>query len=262
MQIELAWILLVALGLVGAAVIGAAVALIVVYRRLAARTAQDGTPAGPAPPRGTEATVVPPPGAPSHEDALAASSPSATPEGVGSASTLPEAPWDDGAAMPAAAWSAPDAEPAASTLPEAPWHDEAVMPRAPSSAPAAEPGVPTLPEAPWDQATPSSPPSSTSISSDAPGLTGGGASSNGAGRRGQQAVQDFASENGATPEGSGKPAHPESDSPAVEGSWGDLSTEAEADDPISWGWPGREPPDKPERRQAPDEEPPLWRPPT
>ena len=137
--------------------------------------------------------------------------------------------------MPAAAWSAPDAEPAASTLPEAPWHDEAVMPRAPSSAPAAEPGVPTLPEAPWDQATPSSPPSSTSISSDAPGLTGGGASSNGAGRHGQQAVQYFASENGATPEESGKPAPRESDSPAVEGSWGDLPTEAEADDPIGYG---------------------------
>src|SRR2546430_2224527 len=149
-------ILLVAVGLVTAALVGAAVALVanfVVYRHRFPPTAgrRDETPAGaltPAPRvllQAAEPTTSLGPAALSDEE-VAPPIPVLPAREAGSvASILPEAPWDY-VAVPPVQQSAQEAGAATSGLPGAPWEPVAASP-ARSTAGEAEPAT-TPPEAP------------------------------------------------------------------------------------------------------------------
>jgi len=244
MQVELVLILVVAGGLVAAALVGAAVASILgdrlVYRRLASRgDAHAGATVGQAAVPAAEPGVVPRPEATANADTSAAAQPSATQDRLSAASALPEAPWDAEAGTPPASPSVAGAEPATFTLPEAPWGQEAGTPRVPLPAPTAAPVASTLPEAAWGQEDPSSPP----VPSEIPIPSGADLSQNGAGRYGQR----FSIEDGGVPRGPDKPGPRGSDSSAVDGSWGELPTETEADDATGWGSPGRDWPREPDQ---------------
>ena len=245
MQLELALILVVAGGLVAAAVVGAAVAVILgnrlSHRRLAGREyAQPGPPAGQAAVQAAGAPAVQRPQESAHVDAAAALELSATREGLDAASALPEAPWEEEAGMPPASPSVAGAEPVAFRLPEAPWDQEGGTPP-PSSlpGPTAAQVASTLPEAAWGQEDSSSPPAPRDISTP----SAADLSQNGAGRHGQR----FGMENGATPpRGPDRSVGRGSDGSANDGAWGDLPTETEADDPTGWGLSGHEWPTKPD----------------
>jgi hypothetical protein len=279
-------ILLAAAGLVAAALVGAAVAVIVanflVYPRRFPPVAgpRDETPTGaltptrPAPLHAAGLMTSPIP-APSPDEAVPPSPDFRVREAGSLASTLPEAPWDYAArppaprtvqdagpaasSLPETPWKPPatpqesstfgDAESAAFTLPEGPWDHERVGPATSSPVPETEPAVSNLQETPWG-----GPPQASSE----PGwdeTASVGVGSNGVRAHSQQETHDFPDGDIAAPGGSNISGRWDSSSPAVEG-WGDLSPEAGAEDHTGGGSSSSpEPPHRP----PPDDEPPLWK---
>jgi hypothetical protein len=285
--IEPVLIVLVAVGLVTAGLVGAAVALVVnlaVYRRRFPSTmsSRDETAVGaetltrPVLPERAEPTT------PIHSAALtyanvASLEPSGpAPDARSLTSTLPDAPWDYQAEPPAQAPSQEARNPA-SPLPETPWESAPTSPPRPTGE-RAELDVPALPNAAWRQEpmTPVTPwpspdgesrtsfltettwdsaPSSSGRSwSDAAGPIG----SNGAGNDNQNTTHGSANGNRHSRERSDKPGRWGSDIPAP-GGWGDLAGEEGATNHTYKESRSPEPPVKPDPWQPPDDEPPLWR---